>query len=76
MIGEYRPVVQGATCSTDFTATEPDGTVYRNRVVFDAVPMQGGVLCTNGAWRARDGSVSGTTPLRVFIKNGIARRSP
>ena len=76
MIGEYKPVVVGDKCKTDFTATEPNGTVYYNSVEFDAVPAQGGILCTNGAWRARDGSMSGTTPLRVFIKNGVARRSP
>jgi hypothetical protein len=45
-------------------------------VEFDAVPAQGGILCTDGKWRAVDGSASGTTPLRVFIKNGVARRSP
>ena len=76
MIGGYEPVVTGARCVTDFTATEPNGAVHHNMVAFDAVPAQGGVLCTNGAWRARDGSVSGTTPLRVFIKNGVTRRSP
>ena len=76
MIGGYEPVVAGARCVTDFTATEPNGAVHHNMVAFDAVPAQGGVLCTNGAWRARDGSVSGTTPLRVFIKNGVTRRSP
>jgi len=45
-------------------------------VEFDAVPAQGGILCTNGKWRARDGSASGTTPYRVFIKDGIKRGSP
>ena len=76
MIGEYRPVVDGATCATDFTATVPDGTVYRNRVVFDAVPIQGGILCTNGRWHALDGDAKGTTPFRVFFRDGIALRSP
>ena len=76
MIGGYEPVVTGARCVTHFTATEPNGAVHHNMVAFDAVPAQGGVLCTNGAWRARGGSVSGTTPLRVFIKNGVTRRSP
>jgi hypothetical protein len=37
---------------------------------------QGGTLCTNGKWRAADGSASGTTPFRVFIKDGVKRRSP
>jgi len=76
MIGEYRPVIVGDKCVTNFTATEPNGTVYYNIVEFEAVPAQGGTLCTNGKWRAVDGSASGTTPLRVFIKNGVARRSP
>ena len=76
MIGGYRPVVIGDKCRTDFTATEPGGTVYYNMVEFDAVPAQGGILCTNGKWRARDGSASGTTPYRVFIKDGVSRGSP
>jgi hypothetical protein len=76
MIGEYNPVVVGDKCRTDFTATEPGGKVYYNMVEFDAVPAQGGILCTNGKWRARDGSASGTTPYRVFIKDGIKRGSP
>jgi len=76
MISEYNPVVVGDKCRTDFTATEPNGTVYYNWVEFDAVPAQGGILCTNGKWRARDGSASGTTPYRVFIKDGIKRGSP
>ena len=76
MIGGYEPVVSGSVCATDFTATEPNGAVHENRVEFDAVPTQGGILCTNGRWRARDGSSSGTTPFRVVIKDGVVRRSP
>ena len=76
MIGEYRPVVHGTRCATDFTATEPDGTVYRNRVVFDAVPVQGGILCTNGRWNSLQSDAKGTTPFRVFFRDGIAHRSP
>lgn len=75
VIGDYRPVVSGASCSTDFTATMPDGAVYRNHVVFDAMPVAGGVLCTNGRWRSLGGEASGTTPLEVFLKDGLARRS-
>ena len=71
MIGEYRPVVRGSTCTTDFTATEPNGTVHRNTVVFDAVPTQGGILCTNGRWRSLDNDASGTTPFRVFFRDGV-----
>ncbi len=76
MIGEYKPIIAGNKCTTDFTATEPNGTVYYNSVEFEATPVQGGILCAEGKWRSRDGSSSGTTPLRVFIKNGVARRSP
>jgi hypothetical protein len=76
IIGEYNPVIVGDKCVTDFTATEPGSKVYYNIVEFDAVPAQGGTLCTNGKWRARDGSASGTTPYRVFFKNGVARGSP
>ena len=76
MIGNYNPVVDGNKCKTDFTATEPNGTVYYNSVEFDAVPAQGGILCTNGKWRSRDGSATGTTPYRVFVKGGVVRGSP
>jgi hypothetical protein len=76
MIGEYRPVVAAGKCTTDFTATLPDGKIYYNAVEFDAVPEQGGILCTNGKWRAKDGSATGTTPYRVFIKDGVMRGSP
>jgi hypothetical protein len=76
MIGGYAPAVTGPVCATDFTATEPDGAVHRNRVEFDAVPTQGGVLCANGRWRSLDGNASGTTPFRVFFKEGVVRRSP
>jgi hypothetical protein len=76
MIGEYKPVIVGDKCKTDFTATEPNGTVYHNSVEFDAVPAQGGTLCTNGRWRSRDGSATGTTPYRVFVKDGVMRGSP
>jgi hypothetical protein len=76
MIKEYNPVIVGNKCVTNFTATEPGGKIYYNMVEFDAVPAQGGILCTDGKWRAVDGSASGTTPLRVFIKDGVSRRSP
>jgi hypothetical protein len=76
IIRGYAPKVIGSVCRTDFTATEPNGTVYENIIEFEAHPIQGGILCQNGKWRARNGSASGTTPLRVFIKDGLSRRSP
>ena len=75
MIGGYDPVVSGDKCSTNFTAIEPGGQTWYNTVEFDAVATQGGILCTNGKWRARDGSANGTTPYRVFIKDGVKRGS-
>jgi hypothetical protein len=76
IIGEYFPVIAGNKCITDFTATEPGGKVYYNSIEFEAVPAQGGTLCTNGKWRARDGSATGTTPYRVFFKDGVIRGFP
>jgi len=78
MIGEYRPVIVGNRCVTSFTATEPgsNGKTYYSKVEFDALAVQGGILCTNGRWQALDGSMSGSTPFRVFIKDGVIRRSP
>jgi hypothetical protein len=76
IIGEYNPVITGDKCTTDFTATLPDGKVFYNSVEFDAVPVQDGTLCTNGRWRAKDGSATGTTPYRVFFKGGVVRGSP
>jgi hypothetical protein len=75
-IGGYDPITVGDKCRTDFTATEPGGKVYANKIEFDAVQVQGGILCTNGKWQAVDGSMSGTTPFKVFIKDGVRRRSP
>jgi hypothetical protein len=77
MIEEYRPVVSGQSCVTDFVAVAPDGTQrFANTVSFSATPHLGGTMCTNGEWRARDGSGSGTTPIRLFIKDGVVRRAP
>ncbi|MGE0725482.1 MAG: hypothetical protein AB7O45_13985 [Alphaproteobacteria bacterium] len=76
VIGEYRPRVVGDKCTTAFTATLPDGAVYRNVVEFETEAVEGGILCKNGKWRAADGSASGTTPLRVFIKDGVVRGKP
>ena len=76
MIDGYNPVIKDGKCLTDFTATEPSGKIYYNTVEFEVVETQGGILCTNGKWRALDGSMSGTTPFRMFIKDGIVRRAP
>ncbi len=76
MIDGYKPVVSGERCTTDFSVRMPDGATFLNEIVFEARPTQGGVLCTNGKWRAKDGSASGTTPFQVFIRDGIVRRSP
>jgi hypothetical protein len=75
MIDKYDPVVSAGKCTTDFTAIV-EGKPYYNEVVFDAVPAQGGILCTNGKWRAKDGSAEGTTPFEVFIKDGVKRMKP
>lgn len=78
MIDRYQPVIEGNRCRTDFTVTlpGPQGGTFLNEVVFSARPVAGGVLCEAGRWRAKDGSAEGTTPFRVFIKDGIVRRPP
>ena len=76
MIADYDPVVKDGKCRTSFRAIEPGGGTHHNEVEFDAVPTQGGILSANGKWRARDGSAEGTTPYRVFIKDGVKRGSP
>lgn len=76
IIENYAPVISGALCATRFTARLPDGQRLENRVEFDAAPVDGGTLCSNGRWTSLDGSASGTTPLQVFIRDGVARRSP
>ena len=75
MIKGYDPVILGGKCVTTFMALD-GGEVYFNIVEFEAVPAMGGTLCTNGKWRAFDNSASGTTPYRVFFKDGVFRGSP
>jgi hypothetical protein len=75
MIKGYDPVITGARCVTTFMAVD-GGAVYFNLVEFEAVPAQGGTLCTNGKWRSFDNSASGTTPYRVFFKDGVFRGQP
>ncbi len=78
VIDDYDPRRVGAVCVTDFTVFSPAGERILNTVVFDAVPVEGGgVLCTRGRWRGRDGNGEGTTPLEVFIRaDGARLRSP
>lgn len=74
----YDPVITGAKCITTFMAVEAGSNpnVYSNVIEFEAVPTQGGTLCQNGKWRAFEGGVTGTTPFRVFFKDGVWRGSP
>ena len=78
IIKGYDPVITGNKCATTFMAVAPgdNPAVYPSYIEFDAVPMQGGILCQNGQWRAVDGGASGTTTYRVFFKDGIFRGSP
>jgi hypothetical protein len=71
----YDPVITGNKCVTTFMAVEPgpNPKVYPNYVEYDAVPAQGGILCTNAKWRSFDGAASGTSPFRFFFKDGVFR---
>jgi len=75
MIKGYDPVITGGKCVTTFMAVEPgeNPNVYSNVAEFEAVPTQGGILCTNGKWRAFEGGASGTTPFQFFFKDGVFR---
>ena len=74
----YDPVITGGKCITTFMAVEPGANpnVYANVIEFDATAAGGGTLCHNGRWRAFDGGAAGTTPFRVFFKDGVFRGSP
>ena len=74
----YDPVITSGKCVTTFMAVEAgdNPAVYSNVAEFDAVPVEGGILCTNGKWRAFDGGGSGTTPFRFFFKDGVFRAAP
>jgi hypothetical protein len=76
MIHDYDPVVADGKCTTRFRAVEPSGATYHNLIEFEASETQGGVLCSKGQWRSTDTGASGTTPFRVFIKDGVRRGSP
>ena len=74
----YDPVITGPKCVTTFMAVTAEATpvVSPSYIEFDANAAQGGTLCTNGRWRSFDGGSSGTTPYRVFFKDGTFRGSP
>ncbi len=74
----YDPVISGGKCLTTFMAVEAGDNpkIYPNFIEFDAIPESGGTLCSNGKWRAFDGGASGTTPFRIFSKDGVFRGSP
>jgi hypothetical protein len=78
MIKGYDPVITGGKCVTTFMAVEPGDNpkVYPNVIEFEAVQVQGGTLCRNGQWRSFEGGATGTTPYRVFFKDGVFRGSP
>jgi hypothetical protein len=76
MIKGYDPVISKGKCVTTFMAAVPPDEVYFNVVEYEAVPTQGGMLCSNGRWRSFDGKDSGTTPFRMFYKDGVFRATP
>ena len=78
MIKGYDPVITGHKCITTFMAVEPGANpnVYPNVIEFEAQPAQGGTLCASGKWKSFDGGATGTTPFRVFFKDGVFRGSP
>jgi hypothetical protein len=76
IIKGYDPVISGGKCITTFMATLPPNELYLHVAEYDAVPEQGGTLCTNGRWRSFDGKSSGTTPFRMFFKDGVFRGVP
>jgi hypothetical protein len=76
MIKGYDPVIAGGKCVTTFMAAVPPSDLYFNVVEYDAVPAQGGTLCTNGQWRSFNGKDTGTTPFRMFFKDGVFRAQP
>ena len=76
IIKGYDPVIIGGKCITTFMATLPPNELYLHMAEYDAVPAQGGTLCTNARWRSFDGKDTGTTPFRMFYKDGVFRGSP
>lgn len=78
IIKGYDPVITGNKCVTTFMAVEsgPNPAYYPSIIEFDAVPTQGGTLCTNGKYKPFGGGEGGTTPYRVFFKDGVFYGSP
>ena len=76
IIKGYDPVILRDKCVTTFMAVTPAPEVnaYFNVIEFEATSVQGGMLCANGKWRAMEGSATGTTPFRMFFKDGMFRR--
>jgi hypothetical protein len=74
----YDPVITGGKCITTFMAVTSDAEpkVFANVIEFEAMAVAGGTLCHNGRWRAFEGGATGTTPFRVFFKDGVFRGSP
>ncbi len=71
----YDPVIARTRCMTTFMAVESgdNPAVYANLIEFEAMAVEGGVLCHNGTWRAFEGGATGTTPFRLFFKDGVWR---
>ena len=77
VIKGYDPVIVGDKCLTTFMAVAPGGKeVFANFAEFEAKPVAGGTLCTDGKWRAFEGGATGTTPFRFFFKDGVFRAAP
>lgn len=76
IIKGYDPVIIGGKCITTFMASLPPNELHLHMAEYDAVPAQGGTLCTNARWRSFDGKDTGTTPFRMFFKDGAFRGAP
>ena len=74
----YDPVIVGDKCVTTFMAVTSDAppAVFANYIEFEATAAQGGTLCSNGRWRSFEGGSTGTTPFRIFFKDGVFHGSP
>lgn len=73
-VRDFSRVLSQADAGDFFYAGHGLQLLGRNYLV--PVAAQGGTLCQNGKWRAFDGGASGTTPYRLFFKDGVFRGSP